>query len=148
MKRSEVVAAQAQVRGRLEDAGVALDADTPVEITDFGLGRWEREGLGLVVRVNEPEYCSKFLTLEPGQECPLHHHQLKKETFFVLKGVVSLELDGKTVTLAPGGQCTLRPGVVHKFSSPGGAVIEEVSTHDRNSDSYFVNPAIARDPAD
>ena len=146
MKRSEVTAAQRRVRMRLEAAGVVLDPGTPVEVADFGLGRWEREGLGIVVRVNEPEYCSKYLTLEPGQECPLHFHKIKKETFFVLTGTVELELDGQPLTLAPGHLYTLRPGVRHKFSSPDGAVIEEVSTHDENSDSYFADAAIVRDP--
>lgn len=146
MKRSEVTAAQGQVRQRLEDAGLVLAPNISVEIADFGLNRWEREGLGIVVRVNEPEYCSKYLTLEPGQECPLHYHKMKKETFFVLTGTVSLEADSQPITLSPGGQYTLRPGVNHKFSSRSGAIIEEVSTHDENSDSYFTNPAIIRDP--
>ena len=146
MKRSEVIAAQARVRRRLEAAGVVLEPDTVIEIADFGLGHWEREGLGLVVRVNEPEYCSKYLTLEPGQECPLHHHKLKKETFFALCGDVRLDLEGQGLTLVPGQHLTIRPGVKHRFSSQNGVVIEEVSTHDENSDSYFANELIERGP--
>lgn len=145
MVLSEVTAAREQVRRRLADAGIALESETEIEITDFGLGHWEREGLGLVVRVNEPEYCSKFMTLEPGQECPLHYHKLKKETFFVLSGEVKLWAGGQTVMLVPGESYTIAPGVLHTFDSLGGAVIEEVSTHDENSDSYFKDPAIVRD---
>ena len=146
MKRSEVIAYQARVRRQLEDAGLPLSPDTPIEIADFGLGRFEREGLGIVVRVNESEYCSKYLTLFPGQECPTHYHKLKKETFFALRGMVELDVDGETVRLLPGQNLTLKPGSRHSFRSEGGAVIEEVSTHDENSDSYFDNPAIVRDP--
>jgi D-lyxose ketol-isomerase len=146
MTRSEVTAAQALVRQRLTDAGIATDPNDEIEIADFGLGHWEREGLGIVVRVNEPEYCSKYLTLEPGQECPLHYHKLKKETFFVLSGEVKLWADGQTIMLIPGENYTLTPGTLHVFDSLGGAVIEEVSTHDDNGDSYFKNPAIVRDP--
>ena len=146
MKRSEVEAAQARVRQRLQDAGLVLDPNTETEVADFGLGHWEREGLGIVVRVNEPEYCSKYLTLEPGQECPLHYHKLKKETFFVLAGEVKLWVDGQTIMLIPGESFTIKPGALHSFDSLGGAVIEEVSTHDENSDSYFKNPAVVRDP--
>ena len=146
MKRSEVVAAQARVRRQLEDAGIPLAPDAAVEIADFGLGRFEREGLGIVVRVNEAEYCSKFLTLLPGQECPTHFHKLKKETFFALRGVVDLTVDGAPVRLTPGQSLTLKPGSRHSFRSTAGAVIEEVSTHDVNSDSYFDDPAIVRDP--
>ena len=146
MKRSEVLDAQQRVRRRLEDAVLVLDPNIPIEIADFGLGRWEQTGLGIVIRVNEPEYCSKYLTLEAGQECPQHYHKVKKETFFVLTGTVDLELDGQPLTLSPGQSCTLKPGVSHRFGSDGGAVIEEVSTHDENSDSYFADKAIIRDP--
>ncbi len=147
MTRSDHEAAQALVRHRLEAAGIVLDPTTPIEAADFGLGHWHQEGLGLVVRVNEPEYCSKYLTLEPGQECPLHSHKLKKETFFVLSGEVKLWAGGQTVMLIPGESYTLPPGTLHSFDSLGGAVIEEVSTHDDSADSYFKNPAIVRDPA-
>jgi len=146
MTRSELITAQEQVRRRLNDVGFVLDPVTTIEIADFGLGRWEQTGLGIIIRVNEPEYCSKYLTLEAGQECPQHYHKVKKETFFVLTGTVDLELDGVPMTLAPGQSCTLKPGVNHKFWSVGGAIIEEVSTHDENSDSYFADKAIVRDP--
>lgn len=146
MKRSEVRAAQERVRRRLEASDLVLDPTTPIEIADFGLGRWEQVGLGIVIRVNEPEYCSKYLTLEASQECPRHYHKIKKETFFVLTGTVDLELDGVPMTLAPGQSCTLKPGVSHRFWSVAGAIIEEVSTHDENSDSYFADKEIVRDP--
>ena len=147
MNRTEVTAHQARVRRQLKEAGVPLAPDTEIEIADFGLGRFERTGLGLVVRVNEPEYCSKYLTLFPGQECPRHYHKLKKETFFALQGTVELIVDGHPVCLTPGQSLTLRPGSWHSFRSEAGAVIGEVSTHDENSDSYFDDPAIVRDPA-
>jgi D-lyxose ketol-isomerase len=57
-----------------------------------------------------------------------------------------MELDGVPMTLSPGQSYTLKPGVNHKFRSVGGAIIEEVSTHDENSDSYFADKAIVRDP--
>ncbi len=146
MKRSEVTAAQAQTRRQLEAAGLIISDDLEIEIADFGLNRFAQEGLGIVVRVNEPEYCSKWLTLWPGQECPAHYHNLKKETFFVLQGEVEVIADGKAITLKTGERYTLRPGVRHSFGSLGGAVIEEVSTHDENSDSYFDDPNIRREP--
>jgi len=147
MKRSEVNREREVVRQILTDAGIAIAPTDEVEVADFGLGRYRTEGLGLIVRVNEPEYCSKWLTLLPGQECPWHYHKLKKETFFVYKGVVDLWSDDTQHALEPGQQFTIKPGVWHKFSSSTGAVIEEVSTHDQNSDSYFRNPEIVRDPA-
>ena len=146
MKKSEVAAAQAAVRAQLAKAGIAVSPETPVEIADFGLGHYPVEGLGLVVKINEPEYCSKWMTLLPGQECPTHYHKDKKETFFVLDGKVEIKLPDEVVTLGPGQSYTLVPGVAHSFRSEGGAVIEEVSTHDENADSYFANAAVLRDP--
>jgi D-lyxose ketol-isomerase len=146
MKQSEVLREQEIVRGMLTQAGIVVGAKQAVEIADFGLGRYRQEGLGLVVRVNEPEYCSKWLTLLPGQTCPWHHHRLKKETFFVHTGDVTLRAGDETVELKPGDSYTIPPGVDHEFTSVAGAVIEEVSTHDENADSYFRNPEIVRDP--
>ncbi len=146
MKRSQFIAAQARVRRRLQGAGVVIDPHTEVEATDFGLGRWERVGLGMVVRVNAPEYCSKYLTLEAGQECPLHFHKLRKETLSVLSGEAKLWVDGQTIMLIPGESFTVPPGALHTFDSLGGAVMEEVSTHDDVSDTYFKDPAIVRVP--
>lgn len=150
MKRSEVKAAQEEVRGILTDAGIPIPPDVEIEIADFGLNHYRKEGLGIVVRINEPEYCSKWLTLLPGQVCPWHHHDVKKETFFIHKGVISLwvEEDGKEreIVLKPGERYTLRQGQDHMFTSAEGAVIEEVSTHDENADSIFRNPNILRDP--
>ncbi|MDR3709113.1 MAG: D-lyxose/D-mannose family sugar isomerase [Capsulimonadaceae bacterium] len=146
MKRSEIYAAQEIVRRQLASAGIVVNDETPVEIADFGLGRYHAEGLGLVVRVNEPEYCSKWLTLTPGQQCPMHYHKVKKETFFVLQGTVVVRTSNETVTLNPGDRYTLFPGTPHTFGSVAGAVIEEVSTHDENADSYFENAAVIRDP--
>jgi len=146
MKRSEVQDAQTRTQLQLEEAGLVISSDLTIEIADFGLGRYENTGLGLVVRVNEPEYCSKWLTLLPGQECPAHYHKLKKETFLVLHGEVEMVIEGQTVPLTPGDCHTLPPGTRHSFRSACGAVIEEVSTHDENADSYFDDPNIVRDP--
>lgn len=145
MKRIDVTNYQARVHKILAGAGIPLAGDAGVEIADFGLGEFERTGLGLVLRVNEPEYCSKWLVLLPGQKCPLHHHKLKKETFFVHSGSVSLRLEDRLVRLRPGESITLPPNTPHEFWADSEAIIEEVFTHDENADSYFSDPRIARD---
>ncbi|HEY3328660.1 MAG TPA: cupin domain-containing protein [Capsulimonadaceae bacterium] len=147
MKRSEVVYEQKVVRDLLESAGIPVTvADSEIEIADFGLGHYREEGLGVIVRVNEPEYCSKWLTLLPGQACPWHFHKKKKETFFVHSGEVEMSCGSENLTLKPGDRYTIGVGTDHTFSSKSGAVIEEVSTHDENSDSYFRNENVVRDP--
>ncbi len=141
-----MTSAQAIVREQLSQVGIILEPNTDIEIADFGLGNFRSVGLSIVVRVNEPEYCSKWLHLLPGQLCPAHYHKVKKETFFVFKGQVEIHADNDIVVLGPGQQHTILPGVMHKFWSVSGAVVEEVSTHDENEDSYFADPSIVRDP--
>ena len=76
MKRADIVRYQQAARKVLSAAGIPLAPGAEIEIADFGQGRFEQLGLALVVRVNEPEYCSKWLVLLPGQKCPAHHHSL------------------------------------------------------------------------
>jgi len=147
MKRSEVRFRQQEIEQILRDADIDPGIPTSqIEVADFGLEHFEAEGLGIVLRVNEPEYCSKWLTLLPGQWCPWHHHKVKKETFLVFKGEVELLCEAQTITLCPGDHYTIPVGADHTFGSKLGAIVEEVSTHDENSDSYFRNTAVIRDP--
>lgn len=51
-----------------------------LEITDFGLGQLEQEGLILVVYVNNEHYCAKDLVLSQNQICLEHKQLLSKGT--------------------------------------------------------------------
>jgi D-lyxose ketol-isomerase len=146
MKRSEITRYQGVVRQILAEAGIPLAPQAEVEVADFGANRFEKTGLGLVLRINEPEYCSKWLILLPGQNCPPHYHRAKKETFFVHSGRCFVKLDEREIVLQPGESRTMEPGVVHEFWSDVATVVEEVSMHDDNSDSYFLDPTLVREP--
>jgi N-acetylneuraminate synthase len=146
MKRSDVGKHQQAALKRFKAANVTIPNPEKIEIADFGLNEYGKTGLALFIKCNEDEYCSKWMALEPGQTCPAHHHKKKKESFFVLSGTVHLKAGEKKLTLKPGDSYTIPRLIVHEFTSPDGAVIEEVSTHDENSDSYFVDPRIVRDP--
>jgi D-lyxose ketol-isomerase len=147
MKRTDVTRYQEGALSRLVSAGITIRDPEQIEIADFGLGEYEKTGLALYVRINEPEYCSKWLVLEPGQTCPPHYHKIKKETFFVVSGRAEVTIGDRTMSLEPGGRATVPVGVLHAFTSSQGAVLEEVSTHDENADSYFLDPRIVREPA-
>jgi D-lyxose ketol-isomerase len=144
VKRSELEKARGGARAMLRDAGIVLAKDEQIEITDFGKGDYERLGLGLVIRVSEPEYGSKWLTVLPGQTCPNHYHEHIKETFFVVKGDVRMRLADRLVDLAVGDKLTMPPRTWHAFSSDRGAVIEEVTTRQVEGDSYFEDPGVRR----
>lgn len=146
MKRSEIIKYQQLAKEKFEEFGIPVKDPSQIEIADFGLGEFEKTGLILIVKVNNDLYCSKWLLLMPGQRCPFHHHKNKTETFFFLRGKVKMELDGKEEIFEPGDQLTLSPGQNHAFSSDEWALIEEVSTHDEDSDSYFSDQRIIRTP--
>jgi len=144
VKRSAIEKAKRDASSMLRGAGIVLGKDEEIEITDFGRNNFEKLGLGLVIRVSEPEYGSKWLTVLPGQVCPNHYHKQIKETFFVLRGHVKMRLGDEVVDMKAGDKLTMAPGTWHTFSSDGGAVIEEVTTRQVKDDSYFEDPAIQR----
>lgn len=55
----------------------------------------------------------------PGGGPPLHTHSREHESFYVLEGQVTFEVDGATVVLGPGGFANLAPGVKHAFRNRG-----------------------------
>jgi D-lyxose ketol-isomerase len=66
-----------------------------IEAADFGLGMFERVGLGVLVYVNTERCCAKELALWPRQTCPEHRHPPvgptnpgKEETFRCRWGTV------------------------------------------------------------
>ena len=144
MKQSELEKAKKGALSMLRGAGIVLAPDEEIEITDFGKGDYERLGLGLVVRVSEPEYGSKWLTVLPGQVCPNHFHEHIKETFFVIKGDVEMRIGDEAVAMRAGDKRTMPPGTWHTFTSVGGAIIEEVTTRQVEGDSQFEDPGIQR----
>lgn len=87
---------------------------------------------------SEPEYTGKLLCITPGFQCSLHKHDIKKETFYVLHGIVRLErhtLDGIFFeTMLEGDARTILPGTYHRFSSTTGATIVEISTQHSDAD--------------
>jgi mannose-6-phosphate isomerase-like protein (cupin superfamily) len=75
--------------------------DVPADPLHFGYDDFYRIG-ETEFNINnnvEQGYCGKFMFMFAGQTCPSHHHRRKHETFFIVKGRVSMELDGKQYDL-------------------------------------------------
>jgi len=146
--------ARTRAAAQLEAAGIVLTADerAGIEVTDFGLGRLEEQGLQIVVYVNTERVCAKELVLFPGQECPEHRHPPvgddpgKEETFRVRRGLVHLHVgDAPEITLRPGEQCIVPPDTLHSFrAGPDGAIVSEFSTRSRDELDVFTDPQIVR----
>ena len=158
----------------MRKAGLFVTAEekAKIEIADFGLGKFEQIGLGVLVYVNTKRCCAKELAMWPRQTCPEHLHPPvgnepgKEETFRCRWGKVYLYVDGrksdrlhckppkgreKTYTvwheieLGPGDQYTIYPGIKHWFQAGDeGAVVSEFSTRSTDGKDIFTDPEIQR----
>lgn len=115
-------------------------------VLDFGLGKFPEVGLIEFWVANEEKegYCGKFLFVFDGQQCPSHRHNIKHETFFVVKGSVTMKIDGKNITRNAGDILVIPTGVRHSFTGRGDALLLEVSAPCRPGDSFFDNKGIGR----
>src|SRR3989339_1709395 len=82
------------------------------------------------------DYCGKKLILNKGFRCSMHHHKIKDETFYILKGKVLLELGDKKQIMLSGDSILIEPNKKHRFTGLEDSEIMEFSTHHEDSDSY------------
>ncbi len=173
---TEVEQARRQVAAMLYEAGIVLTPgeEAMIEIADMGLEEFERQGLALVVYVNNDRYCAKELVLLPRQTCPQHRHPPvgdnpgKEETFRCRRGRVYLYVDGTPtphpqchapeghhevysvwheIELGPGEQYTIPPDMWHWFQSGAeGAIVSEFSSTSTDEHDIFTDPRIVRAP--
>ena len=176
MKRSEIRAAQERAAELFDRAEIVLAPQEreQIEIADFGLGEFSRQGLALVTYVNTDRYCAKELVLTPGQTCPEHKHPPigpmpgKMETFRCRYGKVFLYVEGEAgagrqadvplgsescytvfheIALLPGEQYTIPPDTLHWFQGgDAGAVVSEFSSTSRDEADIFTDSRILRMP--
>jgi D-lyxose ketol-isomerase len=170
----DVDALRRRAAADLAACGIVLTADeeAAIEVTDLGLGAFEREGLTLLTYVNNDRYCAKELLLLPGQTCPQHRHPPigdspgKQETFRCRRGEVFLYVEGEPtaapaaapppesvewytvrheIRLRPGEQHTIPPDTWHWFrAGPEGAVVSEFSSTSTDEADVFADPRVRR----
>ena len=107
----------------------------------YGIDQFYKYGTCLITIINRG-YCKKLLILLPGQTHPGMFHKQKDESFFLLYGDLELKLDHKLVEISEGQIVSIEPGVIHEFSSKGGAIIEEVSSTHLQDDSFYEDEKI------
>ncbi len=175
MKRSQVNQAYRDALACFARHRWALPPNPRWDITDFGLGDFERVGLALVNLATEPEYSEKLMYARLGQATPCHCHARKKEDIICRAGGLTLVLwpakpgpgaalpdtlaarvdgepaeirTGEPFVLAAGSRVTIEPGVWHSFwPATGECVLGEVSTaNDDARDNFFLDPAVGRFP--
>lgn len=140
-KRDEALSEAAR---RIAEWGLTMPDGEPLAI-HFGLGRFMEVGeIEYWVANDESKgYCGKFLFLFEDQRCPSHHHPVKDETFFIMRGSVEMTAGGKTFTMREGSTFKMPPNTEHTFRAVGGpSLVLEVSQPSMKHDNFFADKAI------
>ena len=141
-RREAVGAAISKIREFVRASGVPLPKKADLEISHhFGIERFHETGAVILNFVNR-SYCKKAIVMLPGQHHPEHSHKVKEETFFILHGSMTLNLDGIVSTLHSGDSVLVSPGQWHGFKTETGVIFEEISSTHVAQDSYYKDPAI------
>ena len=88
-------------------------------------GAWEVLDTGVE---NDEEYCVKKITVNPGGVLSLQSHELRREVWTVLEGVIEVTRDKDIISLAAGKTIDIPCGTVHRMAnrSDKPAVIKEI----------------------
>jgi len=164
MKRSAINYLIRSAQSCYQTHGWALPPRPLWDVTDFGLGDWQRFGLVLVNLAEEPEYCEKLMYAQKGMTTPAHCHRVKKEDIICRWGKLAVQIwagvpdesqnqsftiqvnrellvvkSAQVIELVAGSRVTLVPGIYHEFYPVSKeCIIGEVSTaNDDLHDNYF-----------
>ncbi len=129
---------------QMNEWGIMMPAVEPL-IMDFGLKEFYRVGLIEYWIANEVEqgYCGKYLFLFDKQQCPFHSHNIKHETFFVVRGRIKMEVHNEEKMMNAGDVLVIPPGNLHSFTGIGNSLILELSTPCVVADNCFENSTTA-----
>ncbi|MFY9175811.1 MAG: D-lyxose/D-mannose family sugar isomerase [Caldicoprobacterales bacterium] len=165
MKRSEINAVIREAMENFKRHCWVLPPNPVWDVTDFGLGDFNKFGLTLINLTDQPEYCEKLMYVRKGQVTPTHYHAKKKEDIICRWGVLAVEISsdkdavslqvngeereiptGKPILLSAGERITMERGIRHSFWAESEyAILGEVSTaNDDEHDNFFDNPDIGR----
>lgn len=135
--REKVYEAVAKINKLLRQANIPFSNKWDFELSHhYGLERFYEVGASIASCINR-EYCKKLIIVLPGQRHPAHFHKVKEETFNVLYGDVTFNLDGKSTECKAGDIVVVERGVNHSFITQNGCIFEEVSTTHIPGDSYY-----------
>jgi|WetSurSiteA1Bulk_404760.scaffolds.fasta_scaffold00918_15 mannose-6-phosphate isomerase-like protein (cupin superfamily) len=89
--------------------------------------------------VNKSEYCGKILNLFAKHRCSIHYHKFKIETFYILSGLVLMEIPdyhSEPFIMHPGDSIDILSQMKHRFTGLLDSKIIEFSSFDDVIDSY------------
>ncbi|MBT3203196.1 MAG: cupin domain-containing protein [Gammaproteobacteria bacterium] len=102
----------------------------------------QEKGWGYEIWIhNSEEYCGKILVVNAGRKCSLHHHILKRETFYVQTGQIQMRTvdeqgEESIFEMTPGDVLEIKRGFKHQFTGIAErSEIMEFSTQHFETDS-------------
>ena len=130
------------VKNLIRKSKVQVPGQCELEISHhYGIEKFRESGITAITVVNR-EYCKRLMVVLPGQKHPEQWHNQKDETYHILYGDVTVELDGEKTTHKSNSVITIAHGIKHSFWTTHGAIIEEVSSSYSMNDSFYTDPAI------
>jgi len=133
-----------KIRLILLESKISLPNKLEFELSHhYGIENFEKFGAALINCINR-EYCKKIIILLAGQTHPVHYHKEKEETFNILFGDLTININGIEKEYGPGGMVTIERNTPHGFSSKNGAIFEEISTTSLSEDSFYQDPQIEK----
>lgn len=131
-----------KVKQLLNQANITITPMDKAQLSaHYGLEKFYQVGCAIVDKINR-EYCKKIIVVLPGQSHPAHHHIKKEETFELLTGDCTLNMNGTDVELRQGVPKIIFRKVQHSFKSNNGCVVEEISTTHLLNDSKYEDLSI------
>jgi len=140
--RDAILKIVSEVKALIRKSKVQVPGHCELEISHhYGLEKFRQFGLTAITVVNR-EYCKRLMVVLPGQKHPEQWHNQKDETYHILYGDVTVDLDGTQRVHKANEIVTIPHGIKHSFWTKNGAVIEEVSSSYSSDDSFYSDAAI------
>jgi sialic acid synthase SpsE/mannose-6-phosphate isomerase-like protein (cupin superfamily) len=131
------------VKAVIRKSKVQVPGQCELEISHhYGIEKFREFGLTAITVVNR-EYCKRLMVVLSGQKHPEQWHERKDETYHILFGDVTVELDGHEIVHKANDVVTIPRGIRHSFWTRSGAVIEEVSSSYSPGDSFYTDPLVS-----
>jgi D-lyxose ketol-isomerase len=133
---------EAEIMELIDKSGAVVPKGSVMLLSHhYGKDKFRQYGAAVIECFNMEDYAKKILVMLPMQRHPSHYHVKKHETFHVLYGLLTVDLEGDKVNghtiLSPGEYIEVPPFTAHKFFSGSGVVFEEISTHQFEGDSIY-----------
>ena len=131
-----------KAKGLLYEGRVVIGKTFDVTLSHHhGIESFDKVG-AIIIDIINRKYCKKLIIQVAGQFHPVHFHKKKEETFQVLFGETTLEIEGEEHVLKPGDTMLVKPGQQHSFWTKTGVIIEEISTTHYPKDSFYSDAQI------